>query len=251
MISSTEFLLKYPAAICFFTFGKRISYFLLCSIILLYAHSASAFFSDDRIDDNFSYRSLHVEILKTKTKTKSKTKRDGCYLVGEILNNTNIVQEGISVTFYAYDFFDHTLWKQTIHIDIIDPYYNSRKGHAFRKKLSSCDVPAKFQFKISGVKGKAAKKAIHEKPKSKPKSETKSKPKDPESMNSRQKADSGSVDLITTPVVPIQKYLIILTNGNQIFTDSCREQDKMVFFNKDGGEVQISKDKVSEIRKLN
>ena len=70
-------------------------------------------------------------------------------------------------------------------------------------------------------------------------------------MNSRQKGDSGSVDLITTPVAPIQKYLIILTNGNQIFTDSCREQDKMVFFNKDGGEVQISKDKVSEIRKLN
>ncbi len=247
MISSTEFLLKYPAAICFFTFGKRISYFLLCSIILLYAHSASAFFSDDRIDENFSYRSLHVEILKTKTKSKSKTKRDGCYLVGEILNNTNIVQEGISVTFYAYDFFDHTLWKQTIHIDIIDPYYNSRKGHAFRKKLSSCEVPAKFQFKVSGVKGKAAPKAIHEKPKSKPKSKT----KNPESMNSRQQGDSGSVDLITTPVAPTQKYLIILTNGYQIFTDSYREQDNVLFFNKNGGQVQISKDKISEIRKLN
>ena len=247
MISSTEFLLKYSAAICFFTFGKRISYFLLCSIILLNTHSASAFFSDDRIDENFSYRSLHVEILKTKTKTKSKTKRDGCYLVGEILNNTNIVQEGISVTFYAYDFFDHTLWKQTIHIDIIDPYYNSRKGHAFRKKLSSCEVPAKFQFKVSGVKGKAAPKAIHEKPKSKPKSKT----KNPESMNSRQQGDSGSVDLITTPIAPTQKYLIILTNGYQIFTDSYREQDKMVFFNKNGGQVQISKDKISEIRKLN
>ena len=246
MISSTEFLLKYPAAICCFTFGKRISYFLLCSIILLYAHSASAFFSDDRIDDNFSYRSLHVEILKTKT--KSKTKRDGCYLVGEILNNTNIIQEGVTVTFYAYDFFDHTLWKQTIHIDIIDPFYNSRKGHAFRKKLSSCDVPAKFQFKVSGVKGKDAKKAIQDKPKSKTKSKS---AKDSESMNSRQKGDSGSVDLITTPVVPIQKYLIILTNGKEISTDSYREQDNMVFFNKDGGEVQISKDKVSEIRKLN
>ena len=247
MISSTEFLLKYPAAICFFTFGKRISYFLLCSIILLNAHSASAFFSDDRIDDNFSYRSLHVEILKTKTKSKSKTKRDGCYLVGEILNNTNIVQEDISVTLYAYDFFDHSLWKQTIRIDIIDPFYNSRKGHSFRNKLSRCDVPAKFQFKVSGVKGKAAQKAIHEKPKSK----IKSKPKDSESMNSRQKADSGSVDLITTPVAPIQKYLIILTNGNQIFTDSYREQDNVLFFNKNGGQVQISKDKISEIRKLN
>lgn len=245
MISSTEFLLKYPAAICFFTFGKRISYFLLCSIILLNAHSASAFFSDDRIDENFSYRSLHVEILKTKTKTK--TKRDGCYLVGEILNNSNIVQEGISVTLYAYDFFDHTLWKQTIHVDIIDPYYNCRKGHAFRKKLSSCEVPAKFQFKVSGVKGKAAHKAIHEKPKSK----TKSKPKDPESINSRQQGDSGSVDLITTPVAPTQKYLIILTNGYQIFTDSYREQDNVLFFNKNGGQVQISKDKISEIRKLN
>jgi len=163
MISSTEFLLQYPSAICFFAFGKRISYFLLCSIILLKAHSALAFFSDDRIDDNFSYRSLHVEILKTKTKTKSK--RDGCYLVGEILNNTNIVQEDVSVTFYAYDFFDHTLWKQTVRIDIIDPFYNSRKGHAFRKKLSRCDVPAKFQFKVSGVKGKIAKKTIPVKPK--------------------------------------------------------------------------------------
>jgi hypothetical protein len=243
MISPTEFRLKYPSAIYFFAFGRRISYFLLCSIILLNAHSALAFFSDDRIDDNFSYRSLHVEILKTKTKSK----RDGCYLVGEILNNTNIVQEDVSVTFYAYDFFDHTLWKQTVHIDIIDPFYNSRKGHTFRKKLSRCDMPAKLQFKVSGVKGKAAQKAIHEKPKSKPKSKT----INPESMNSRQKGDSGSVDLITTPVVPIQKYLIILTNGNQIFTDSCREQYNMIFFNNDGGEVQISKDKISEIRKLN
>ena len=129
MISSIEFLLKYPAAICFFTFGKRISYFLLCSIILLNAHSASAFFSDDRIDENFSYRSLHVEILKTKTKGKSK--RDGCYLVGEILNNTIVTQEGVTVTLYAYDFFDHTLWKQTIHIDIIDPYYNPYSGRCF------------------------------------------------------------------------------------------------------------------------
>ena len=161
MISPTELLLNYPTASCFSTFGKRISYFLLCSIILLNAHRASAFFSDDRIDDNFSYRSLHVEILETKTKSK----RDGCYLVGEILNNTNIVQEDVSVTFYAYDFFDHTLWKQTVRIDIIDPFYNSRKGHAFRKKLSRCDVPAKFQFKVSGVKGKIAKKTIPVKPK--------------------------------------------------------------------------------------
>jgi hypothetical protein len=247
----TEFLLKYPAAIYRFIFGKRISYFLLCSIILLNAHSASAFFSDDRIDDNLSYRSLHVEILKTKTKSKSKTKRDGCYLVGEILNNTIVTQEGVTVTFYAYDFFDHTLWKQTIHIDIIDPFYNSKKGHAFRKKLCSCDVPAKFQFKVSGVKGKAAKKAIHEKPKSKIKSETKSRPKDPELMDGRQKSDSGAVDLTITPVVPVQNYLIILTNRKEIRTDSYREQDNMVFFNKDGGEVQISKDKISEIRKLN
>ena len=163
MISSTEFLLKYTTASYCFSFGKRISSFLLCSFILLNAHSASAFFSSGKIDDDFSYRSLR-EKLETKTK---KTKRDGCYLEGEILNNTNITQEDVSVTFYAYDFFDHSLWKQTVHIDIIDSFYNSRKGHHFRKKLSRCDMPAKFQFKVSGVKGKDAKKVIPVKPKSK------------------------------------------------------------------------------------
>jgi hypothetical protein len=245
----TEFPLKYQAVIGGFISGVRISYCLFCSIILLYANSASAFFSDDRIDDNFSYRSLHVEILKTKTKRKSKTKHDGCYLVGEILNKTNVTQEGVSVTFYAYDFFDHTLWKQTIHIDIIDPYYNSRKGHAFQKKLPSCEEPAKFQFKVTGVKKKDTKKVIPDKPKSK----TKSKPKDPESMHSRQKDDSGA-DVISgaaTPVVTIQNYLIILTNGKEISTESYREQDNMLFFKKGGGEVRINKDKISEIRKLN
>ena len=241
----TEFLLKYQAVIGGFISGVRISYCLFCSIILLYAHSALAFFSDDRIDDDFSYRSLHVEILKTKTKGKSKTKRDGCYLVGEILNNTNVTQEGVSVTFYAHDFFDHTLWKQTIHIDIIDPFYNSRKGHTFQKKLPSCEEPAKFQFKVSGVKKKDAKKVIPDKPKSRY--------KDSVSRNSRQKDDLGA-DFIpdaARSVVPIQNYLIILTNGKEIRTDSYREQDNMVFFNKDGGEVRISKDKISEIRKRN
>jgi hypothetical protein len=117
---------------------------------LLHAYSASAFFSNGKIDDDFSYRSLRVETQKTKG--------GGCYLEGEILNNTNITQEDVSVTFYAYDFFDHSLWKQTVHIDIIDPFYNSRKGHHFRKRLNSCDMPAKFQFKVSGVKGKSRKK---------------------------------------------------------------------------------------------
>ncbi|MFH0997395.1 MAG: hypothetical protein V1844_18140 [Pseudomonadota bacterium] len=192
---------------------------------------------------------MHVEILKTKTKTKTKSKRDGCYLVGEILNNTNIVREDVSVTFYAYDFFDHTLWKQTIHIDIIDPFYNSRKGHAFRKKLSRCDVPAKFQFKVSGVKGKDTQKAIKDKPKTK----TIPKTKDYDSRNSRQKEDL-SADVVPgseTPAVLIRKYLIILTNGKQVATDSFREHDNMVIFHQDGGEVQISKDKVAEIRTPN
>ena len=150
MISSTEFLLEYTTSSYCFSFGKRISSLLLCSFILLHAYSASAFFSSGKIDDDFSYRSLRVETQKTKG--------GGCYLEGEILNNTNVTQENISVTFYAYDFFDHSLWKQTVHIDIIDPFYNSRKGHHFRKRLNSCDMPAKFQFKVSGVKGKSRKK---------------------------------------------------------------------------------------------
>jgi hypothetical protein len=52
-------------------------------------------------------------------------------------------------------------------------------------------------------------------------------------------------------VVPNQKYMIILTNGKEISTHFCREQDNLVFFYQNGGEVQIGKDKVSEIRKLN
>jgi hypothetical protein len=238
MRSSIEFFLGYPANRCCFAFGKHASYFLFCSIILLYSHSALAFFSDDRIDDDFSYRSLHVEM--------SKTKRGGCYLEGEILNNTNIVQEGVTVTFYAYDFFDHSLWKQTVHIDIVDPFYNSRKGHAFRKKLSRCDVPAKFQFKVSGVKGKAAKKVIQDKAK------RESESKDSGSRNIRHKKDL-SADMMSgpeTPVVPVRKYLIILTNGKEIPTDSYFENDHIVNFYQDGNEVQISKDKVSAIRKL-
>ena len=167
MISSTEFLLKSTTASYYISFGKRISSFLLCSFILLHTQSASAFFSSGKIDDDFSYSSLNVE--KLETKTKKKTKRDGCYLVGEILNNTNVTQEDVSITFYAFDFFDHSLWKQTVHIDILDPFYNSRQGHHFRKKLSRCDMPAKFQFKVSGVKGKDAKKVITVKPKPKPK----------------------------------------------------------------------------------
>ena len=134
-------------------------FFLICFIILSCAYSAMAFFSDDRIDDNFSYRSLRVETIQTK--------RGGCYLEGEIVNNTNITQDDVSITFYAYDFFDHTLWKQTIHMGIIDPFYNSRKGHVFRKKLSHCEEPAKFRFQVTGVKGKDAEKAIKDKPKRK------------------------------------------------------------------------------------
>jgi hypothetical protein len=247
LTAERRYRLNYPAATYRFTFGKRISCYLLCSVILLNAQSSLAFFSNGKINDDISYRSLHVEILETKTKTKSKTKRGGCYLVGEILNNTNIVQDGVSVTFYAFDFFDHSLWKQTVRINILDPFYKSGKGFSFRKKLSNCEEPAKFQFKVTGVKREDFKKAIKDNPNPKTNSNT----KDPGSVDSRQKGDSGTVDIITTPIVPIQKYLIILTNGKEISTDSCREQDNMVFLNKDGGEVQISKDKVSEIRKQN
>lgn len=251
--------MNYPVAIYRFTFGKRISCILFCFVILLNAHGAWAFFSNGKINEEFSYRSLHVEILETKTKTKAKkkTKRGGCYLVGEILNNTNIVQEGVSVTFYAFDFFDHSLWKQTVRIDIVDPFYKSGKGCSFRKKLGNCEEPVKFQFKVIGVKREDAKKAIKNKPKTKPNPKIKPEPipksntKDSESMNSRHKSDSGAVDVISTPVIPLQKYLIILTNGKEITTDSYREQDDVVFFYNDGGEVRISKVKVSEIRKLN
>jgi hypothetical protein len=201
--------------------------------MVLYAHSALAFFSDDKIDDNFSFRSLRVEIPKIN--------RGGCYIEGEILNNSNITQEGVTVTFYAYDFFDHSLWKQTVQIGIIDPFYNSRKGYHFRKKLSRCDMPAKFQFKVSGVKKKDTKKMFPDKPKPKF--------KDSDSMDSIQKRDFGSVDSIKALAVPLRKYLITLTNGKKISTDSCREHDNLVYFDKDGGEVRISKDKVSEIRK--
>lgn len=252
--------MNYPDAIYRFTFGKRISCYLFCSVILLYAHSAWAFFSDGKIDDDFSYRSLHVEKLETKTKSKSKskskrkTKHGGCYLVGEILNNTNIVQEDVSVTFYAFDFFDHSLWKQTVRIDIVDPFYKSGKGHSFRKILYNCEVPAKFQFKVTGVKKEEVKKAIKSKPKPKPSPKpnvnTKSTSIDSESMNTRKKSDSGAADAIVTPVTPVPKYLIILTNGKEIPADSYREQDDEVFFYKNGGEVRISKGSVSEIRKL-
>ena len=140
-------------------FGKQSLFFLICFTILLNNRVAEAFFSNDRIDEDFSYRSLRVEMPEADKR--------GCYLEGEILNNTSMTQEGVSITFYAYDFFDHVLWKEAIRIDIIDPYYRIGKGHAFRKKLHSCQMPAKFQFKVSGVKGKDANKAVKNKSKSK------------------------------------------------------------------------------------
>ena len=141
--------MNYPVAIYRFTFGKRISCYLFCFVILLNAHGAWAFFSNGKINEEFSYRSLHVEISETKTKikTKKKTKHGGCYLVGEILNNTNIVQEGVSVTFYAFDFFDHSLWKQTVHIDIVDPFYKSGKGCSFRKNCAIAKSRLNFNSK--------------------------------------------------------------------------------------------------------
>jgi hypothetical protein len=239
--------LNCPAANYRFTFGKRIPFCLIYFVILLNTHDASAFFSNGKINDDFSYRSLHVEMLETKT--KSKTKRGGCYLVGEILNNTNFVQEDVSVTLYAFDFFDHSLWKQTVRIDILDPFYNNGKGCSFRKKLNVCEVPAKFQFKVTGVKREEVKKASKIKPD--PRHSTKSTTRDSRSMDSRQKNDPSTFDTITKPAVPTQNYLIILTNGKKITSESCREEGDMVFLNKNGGEVQISKEKISEIKKLN
>jgi len=176
-----------------------------------------------------------------------KTDQSGCCLEGEILNNTVMTQEGIAITFYAYDFFDHSLWKETVHIDIIDRFYSCGKGRHFRKKLRSCEMPAKFQFKVTGVKGKDPQKVVKEK--TEPKS--KSKLNDFDAMDPRPKSDSRTVDIITPPVVPIQKYVIILTNGKKITTESCREEGDMVFLNKDGGEIRIRKDTIAEIRKLN
>ncbi len=248
--------MKNPAAIYRFTFGKRISCCLFFSVIFLNAHGASAFFSSGKINEDLSYRSLHVEKVEPKTKSraraKAKTKRSGCYLVGEILNNTNIVQEGVSITFYAADFFDHTLWKQTVRIDIADPFYKSGKGCSFRKKLHSCEEPAKFRFKVTGVKPEADRKAIRSKPGPKIKSEStpKSHTKDTDSMATRKKSGSGVVDVITPPNAPPPNYLIILTNGKEIPTDAYREKGNEVFFYKNGGEIQISKEKVAEIRKL-
>jgi hypothetical protein len=258
MISSAELLLNYLSDRCFFIFMKKIKFFLLCSILLLYAHSAWAFFSDGKIDNNLSYRSLRIEMDKTKKK--------GCYLEGEIINNTTIPQEDISVTFYAYDFFDHFLWKQTVRIDLVDPSQKSRNGNHFRKKMRQCDMPDKFQFKVTGVKGKEAQKAFPVKPKSGKSVSNKSHPKKDSatagydtdlsnqvsnlhpSDNTMQKNAASEAEI---SVIPNQKYLIILTNGKEISTHFCREQDNLVFFYQNGGEVQISKDKVSAIRKLN
>ena len=246
----SNFRLKLSAFMYCFIRGRRMPFFLLCLMgLLLNAHSAPAFFSDGKIDDDFSYRSLHIEMVNKKHVSKRKHVR--CYLEGEILNNTNMRQEGVAITVYAYDFFDHTLWKETVHISIIDSYYNGGKSHYFQQKLHDCDEPAKFTFKVSGVRGKNSKKAIPAKSKSgnRNSDSRKSRPKD--DLNAVDSAPKNVITNSVAPAAPVQNYSIVLTNGKVITTDAYREQNNMVFFNKDGGEIGIGKDTVSEIKKIN
>jgi len=244
--------------VSFFSIRKIILCCLLSSAILFSADDASAFFSDGKIDDNFSYRSLRLEMVKTKKK--------GCYLEGEISNNTGIAQEDIAITFYAFDYFDHFLWKQKVDIDFLDPSSKGGKSREFRKKMRQCDMPDKFQFKVSGVKGKDPKQVFPNKPKSEKAVTGDHRKKENSSAGAGHSHSANQTQFSRQPENAIQKnaaadispsatlvrnYMIILKNGKEIFTDSYREQDQMLYFNQGGGEVQIHKDKVSEIKKLN
>lgn len=328
-------------------------------LTILSCSHAVAFHSTGKIDDTFSHSDLKFY--------PPIPGRSACYLEGKIKNESGLTHENVSMTIYAYDFFDHALWQERIYINIIEPYGK----HSFSERMYNCSEPSQFKFKVSGVKGEDAQKAVKDKPKSndsdsrnkdlgdvdlisimareKDKLITvsfiyKNKDKDKlifwegqsvycecelfEATSSSLKPSKGNkihsfskkierfsqdiyIDLPSsftaktqngqiecmintgnyrlkasndftfsdfhpnqgksptvlnpqdnsvqknnmpdsvTPVVPIQKYLIILTNGKEITTDSCREHDNTVFFYKDGGEIQMSKDKVSEIRKQN
>lgn len=224
---------------------KRMTSILLGAFIFFSSHNASAFFSNDRIDENFSYRSLKIE--KIETKNKKKKSRIGCYLTGEILNHTNIIQDGVSITFYAYDFFGHPLWKQAVRIDRVEPFHKAGKGRSFRKKLPDCDEPVKFEFKVSGVMKESSGKSRAIPPGSSSAGSRSSRPnevRDTE-VSTRDIPDAG----VAVDAVP-PKFLIVLKNGKEIATDRCREQNDKVYFNQGGGEVHIGKDQVSEIRKL-
>lgn len=233
---------------------------LLCSVILLYAGHAMALFTDGKIDSNFSYRSLQLEPIRSKKK-----KENGCYLTGKILNNTAIPQENVSITFYAFDYFDHFLWKQKVHFDYLEPASRNGKSGLFRQKMRQCDPPDKLQFKVSGVKGNDPKHAFSEKSASE-KSVSSSHGKKEDLSDMDFQAQTGKSSRVSKqpghpfpkgetvgdpPVTLSRNYLVILKNGKEIVTDSCREVGKIVYFNQEGGEVQIRKENVSEIRKLN
>jgi len=241
-----------------FSLKNKMAFCLLCPLILLYAAQASALFNDGKIDSNFSYRSLRLEPIQSKKK-----KEKGCYLTGEIVNNTAIPQENISITFYAFDYFDHFLWKQKVHVDYLEPASRNGKRVLFRQKMRQCDPPDKLQFKVSGVKGKDPKHAFPEKSISEksvssdrwekeivsaevhaePRKSSRSSQNPDHSISKGETADGP-------PVTLARNYMVILKNGKEIVTDSCREQGDVVYFNQEGGEVQIRKEKVAEIRKL-
>ena len=243
-----------------YSLKNRISYGLICSVILLYAGQALALFTDGKIDSNFSYRSLKLEPSQSKKKKES-----GCYLTGEIINNTAIPQENVSITFYAFNYFDHFLWKQKLHFDYLEPASRNGKSGMFRQKMRQCVPPDKLQFKVSGVRGNDPKHVFSEKSVSeKSVSSGRGKKEDLSDMDFQLQTGKSSrtseqpdrsfskgETVGDPPVMLSRNYLVILKNGKEIVTDSCREVGEIVYFNQEGGEVQIRKENVSEIRKLN
>jgi hypothetical protein len=96
-----------------------------------------------KIDDifSFSYLSYYPPIQKY----------SDCYLNGEIINNSQFTFENVAIIIYLHGFSDNELWRERIHINIIEPSYKSNNRHSFSKRLKICNEPSNYEFSVSGL----------------------------------------------------------------------------------------------------
>jgi len=120
--------------VCFILTG-----FMVFSVI---PQSSASTFSRGKINEHYSYRDLRfIEY------------RFECYLYGTIVNESVEDQKNIKVTFQALDIFDKLLWETTVYVKQIgQKSKNDSNEYPFKKTLSGCKNPYKWNFIVQGHK---------------------------------------------------------------------------------------------------
>lgn len=106
-------------------------------------NTAFAQISRGWINENVSYEDLEVKRGTVNSSRHGRVR--SCVFSGKIVSTSTEQRKNVTITFYAINVFNETMWESVVHIESLPPL----ASHEFRNKISCEDKdPYRWEIKV-------------------------------------------------------------------------------------------------------